>query len=452
MKIKKNAQQKLKNNIRWHALQLLVQIEHEGQYSNVIIDRFLQSTLLDERDKALLVQIVYGTTQRRLTLDFFLAPFIQGKKIDQWIQTLLRLTVYQLVYLERVPIHAALNEAVNIAKLNGHQAVGNFVNALLRRFLREERPSFDQCETVEERLSITYSMPMWIVKLLLEQLPFEEVEALLASLLEKPVVSARINDIPERRVQMMHQLQEEGFEVEASTMSPYGIRCLKGNLVHSDFFAEGKITIQDESSMLVAPVGRLSGEESVLDACAAPGGKATHIASLLQNGHLTALDISHAKLEKVAQHLQRLNLADKVTLKVADASKFSPQNDALYDMIYLDAPCSGLGLMRRKPEIKYEKRLNDVKALLHIQFELIEHVAGLLRSGGTLIYSTCTLTQEENEHLVETFLRQHPEFMLDPIQTSDGVPANCITKQGYVRVWPHTFQTDGFFICRLLKR
>lgn len=451
MKIKKQAEKKLANNVRWQALLLLDQVDNHGEYSNVLIDRFLKRSTLGERDNQLLVQLVYGTIQRRFTLDFYLQSSLRGKKIDSWIRSLLRMSVYQWLYLERIPDHAVLNEAVNIAKLNGHQALGAFVNAVLRKIMREELASFSRIENVEERLSTQYSVQSWIVRTLLHQYEVKEVESILTSLLDKPIVSARITGSVHEREKMLADLRTEGFEVEASELSPYGIRCLKGNLIHSNAFKSGMLTIQDESSMLVAPIGRLNGNEQVLDACSAPGGKATHIAQLLTEGHLTALDISSAKLAKVAAHIERLGLSDKVTLKVADASQFDPHTTQLYDIIYLDAPCSGLGLMRRKPEIKYEKQPEDVRALATIQLNLLRHMATLLKSGGTLVYSTCTLTLEENEHVLATFLEKQKEFVVNEITAAEGVPVECITADGYVRVLPHNYHTDGFFIARLTK-
>lgn len=451
MKTRQKSEQKFANNLRWHALKLLDQIEHRHQYSNIIIDRFLKESTLSEPDKRLLVKIVYGVVQRRYTLDFYLKPFIQNKKIDKWVETLLRMSIYQLVYLDRIPSHAVVNEAVSIAKVNAHQGLGNLINGVLRQFLRTERPLFSDISDLSERLSVQYSIEKWIVDTLLSMKNLEEAEQILASLIEEPFVSARINRPIEEREPIIEALRAEGFEVEASPLSPFGIRCLKGNLIYSTAFADGLLTIQDESSMLVAPIGNLKGNEQALDACSAPGGKATHIASLLNEGHLTALDISESKLKKVSDHLHRMDLADKVSLYVSDATKFNPKDGQLYDIIYLDAPCSGLGLMRRKPEIKYQKTQKDVLGLAHIQAELLDHMATILKVGGTLVYSTCTLTLEENEHTLEQFIQRHPNYSIDQINASENVPADIITANGQVRVWPNQYHTDGFFISRLTK-
>lgn len=203
--------------------------------------------------------------------------------------------------------------------------------------------------------------------------------------------------------------------------------------------------------MLVAPLGQLRGDEAVLDACAAPGGKATQIASYLTTGHLQALDLSASKLKKLAQHAERMGLQDKLTIQVADARYFVPDTQMLYDVIYLDAPCSGLGLMRRKPEIKYQKSKEAIQSLVNLQAQLLDHVAGLLKPGGRLIYSTCSIAYEENEWQVNAFLDRYPDFARQAIQKEEVKQADLITDQGDIRIWPHQYETDGFFISRLSK-
>lgn len=190
-----------------------------------------------------------------------------------------------------------------------------------------------------------------------------------------------------------------------------------------------------------------------MDACSAPGGKATHIATLLETGHLTGLDLSEPKIKRVNEHMDRLGLSQRVTLNVEDASKHQPTDGQLYDKIYLDAPCSGLGLMRRKPEIKYDKSYEDIQELAQIQTELINHVSTLLKPGGEIIYSTCTMSYEENEEIVQSFLNAHDNFVQSPISAEkDNIKADLITDEGNIRVWPQQYHTDGFFISRLVKK
>ena len=443
MKVKSLAAKRLKHNVRFQALQLLVEIDWHDQYSNVLLNRALGQTELKPVDQGLLVNLVYGSIQHRLTLDFYLEPFIKGKKLEAWIRSLLRMTVYQMLYLERIPDHAAINEAVNIAKLNGHAG------------LAQELRSLDTVTDPVEALSIQYSIAPWIVALLQEQYDQAGLTDLLASLNQRPRLTARIQAHPNERDQILAQLRAAGYQVEAGNLSPYAIESLDGRILESPAFQAGRLTIQDESSMLVAPIGRPVAGQRLLDACSAPGGKATHMAFLLQNGHLDALDISQAKLDLVAGHMERLGLSQQeglnISLRATNALDFMPPSGTLYDIIYLDAPCSGLGLMRRKPEIKYTKQASDIEALSKLQSQLLDHVASLLKPGGTLVYSTCTLAQAENQAQVKAFLARQADFQLSPIGPEEVQGASVLTADGMIEVLPQDYLTDGFFIARMTK-
>lgn len=450
MKIKAKSQKQLKNNLRWHALLLLNDIE-EGNFSHLVLNDFLQESSLSERDNRLLVQIVYGVIQHRYNLDYQLEPFIQGKKLEDWISILLRLSIFQLMYLDRVPSHAVVNEAVSIAKTNGHQGLGNLINGILRNVLRSSWRDYQEIEDDKTRLSVQYSVEPWIVGHLLEQLPMDRVESILQSLLETPKTSVRINPKKTHRDEMMDLLAQEGIIASPSQVSQDGLIIEAGDILSSQYFTDGYLTVQDESSMLVGQLGKIAGPESVLDACAAPGGKATHVASMLTEGHLTALDISASKMERVRENLSRMDLEETVTLKVEDALKFVPKKDLFYDRIFIDAPCSGLGLMRRKPEIKYDKDYQDILNLAEIQKGMLTHLSQFLKPNGQFIYSTCTLSREENEDVISHFIQENPVFHVDPIESHEGVPEDLLTEEGYVRIWPDSYGTDGFFISRLTK-
>lgn len=452
MKIKQRAKNRLASSARFCALQCLYAVEYEQEYSNYVVNRVLKDNVLMQQDSRLFVQLVYGVIQRKLTLDAQLQPFIKQKKIEPWVQSLLRLSVYQILYLDRIPDHAVVNEAVEIAKLNGHEGIGKMVNAILRNVLRQ-KGTLPLAEDTIEQLEIAYSMPKWLIHELLEWLEgdIERLKQLLESLVQVPFLSVRIVEELSKKNDIIDQLLQEGVLVEESPLSEYGLRIISGDVFSTTVFQQGKLTVQDESSMLVVPLGNLSGKEQVLDACAAPGGKATHIAQLLTSGHLTALDISAKKLHTVQEHLQRIGLEEKVSLFVSDASKYMPKNFVLYDTIYIDAPCSGLGLMRRKPEIKYQKKAEDITALSHIQLSILEHVSSLLKPGGTLIYSTCTLSPQENQQVVQQFLASNTSFEIEPIVAQGRLQQQSITAEGFVQIWPDQYQTDGFFIARLKK-
>ena len=455
MKVKPQAAKRLKHNARFQALQILVEIDWHDQYSNVLLNRALSQTELKPVDQGLLVNLVYGSIQHRLTLDFYLEPFIKGKKLEAWIRSLLRMTVYQMLYLERIPDHAAINEAVNIAKLNGHAGLAGLVNGVLRNFRRQELRSLDTVTDPVEALSIQYSIAPWIVSLLQEQYDQASLTELLASLNQRPRLTARIQAHPNERDQILAQLRAAGYQVEAGNLSPYAIESLDGRILESPAFQAGRLTIQDESSMLVAPIGRPVVGQRLLDACSAPGGKATHMAYLLEAGHLDALEISQAKLDLVAGHMDRLGLSQQegltISLHATNALDFMPPSGTLYDIIYLDAPCSGLGLMRRKPEIKYTKQASDIEALSSLQSQLLDHVASLLKPGGTLVYSTCTLAQAENRDQVKAFLARRPDFQLSPIGAEEVQGASVLAADGMIEVLPQDYLTDGFFIARMTK-
>lgn len=450
MKIKARSHQKLKNNLRWDMLLLLDQIEEQGEYSNLAIDQYLSQTKRSEPDSNLVVKVVYGSLQRRLTLDYYLKDFLKGK-IESWVRSLLRLSIYQALYLDRVPQHAIVNEAVEIAKVNGHQGIANLVNGVLRNFFRQPLKALDQIADPLERLSIQYSLPQWLVVYFQKHLSPDSLQAFLASLNQRPHLSARINGLADQRSELQRELHDQGCRVTLSQVSPYGVRIESGPALSSPAFKAGHFTIQDESSMLVAPLGKLQGDERVLDACAAPGGKATHIASFLTSGRLTALDISARKLNILSQHAQRMGLVDKIKIRATDALKFEPDSKKPFDVIYLDAPCSGIGLMRRKPEIKYLKDYDQVLELAELQEQLFDHLLSLLKAGGRLIYSTCTLTYEENEELVAKLLAKHSNLEIEAIQSHEVLQEDLLTNQGFIRVWPHQFETDGFFISRFIK-
>lgn len=455
MKVKPQAAKRLKHNVRFQALQILVEIDWHDQYSNVLLNRALSQTELKPVDQGLLVNLVYGSIQHRLSLDFYLEPFIKGKKLEPWIRSLLRMTVYQMLYLERIPDHAAINEAVNIAKLNGHAGLAGLVNGVLRNFRRQELRSLDTVTDPVEALSIQYSVAPWIVALLQKQYDQASLADLLASLNQRPRLTARIQTHPNERDQILAQLTAAGYQVEAGNLSPYAIESLDGRILESPAFQAGRLTIQDESSMLVAPIGRPVAGQRLLDACSAPGGKATHMAYLLEAGHLDALDISQAKLDLVAGHMDRLGLSQQegltISLHATNALDFMPPSGTLYDIIYLDAPCSGLGLMRRKPEIKYTKQASDIEALSSLQSQLLDHVANLLKPGGTLVYSTCTLAQAENRDQVKAFLARRPDFQLSPIGAEEVQGASVLAADGMIEVLPQDYLTDGFFIARMTK-
>lgn len=446
---------KVKHSVRYGALTALENVFSGGGYSNLLLNQLIQKAELKEKDSRLLTELVYGTISRKLTLDFYLQPFIKkAKKLDDWVRYLLELSAYQLTFLDRIPSHAVLNEAVEIAKARGNEGIGKFVNGVLRNYQRNERISYAVIKDPLERLATQISMPLWLTEKLVDQIGWEETEKLGHSLFEPSHVSARVDPGKISREEAIQQLQTEQLEVAPSQVSPYGIIGKKGHLASSQLFKKGLLTIQDESSMLVAPALQIEKNHRILDACAAPGGKTTHMATFLDKdsgGEIIALDIHPHKLKLIEENAQRLQVSDVIQTKQLDARESSQIFDPeIFDRILVDAPCSGLGLMRRKPDIKYTKKPEDFLNLSKIQLEILDSVAPTLKKSGILIYSTCTITAEENRLLIADFLRDHPEFEIIPPQVNDYVKSRVI--DDCVTIYPQDFMTDGFFICCMRKK
>ena len=411
-------------------------------YSNIALNKHLKGSRLSVADKGLVTEIVYGTVARKLTLEWYLSHFIEDRdKLDNWLYILLLLSAYQLRYLDKIPNHAVVNEAVELAKLR-KKGSEKLVNAVLRRILREGWPDIDSIKRKNKRDSIAYSLPVWLVSKLKEEYGEERAQAIFESLLVRNKASIRVTDLS-RKEEIKAVLEASDSPLAAS-----GLVKEQGHFAGHDLFLEGAITIQDESSQLVAPTLDLQGDEQVLDACAAPGGKTAHMASYLTSGKVTALDLYDHKLDLIQENAQRLGVADRVQTQKLDARKVHEffEKDS-FDKILVDAPCSGIGLLRRKPDIKYNKETADFASLQQIQLEILGSVCQTLRKGGIITYSTCTIVSEENFHVVEAFLESHPEFEQVKLEHE----CKDILKDGCILITPELYGSDGFFISQFRK-
>lgn len=440
-------------NVREVALDLLEMIEKNQSYSNLLLNSAIKKNKIVAADIGLLTELVYGTLQRRMTLDFYLDPFLK-KKAESWVRQLLRLTLYQLVYLDKIPDHAAIYEAVEIAKKRGHKGISGMVNGVLRNIQRKGLPEMDQIKDEAERLSIETSHPKWLVKRWIKQLGYVKTKEMCEMNLTAPLQTARVNSTKISRENLLEMLREEGFLVEPSSVIPEAIKCLKGNLAVSTAFKEGYLTIQDESSMVVAYALDLEDEQAVLDACAAPGGKSTHIAERLSaGGRVVSLDLHEHKVKLIKENSSRLGLAN-IEAKAMDSREVAKHfTKESFERILLDAPCSGLGVMRRKPDLKYSKKEEDISKLHTVQLNLLHSVIDLLKKGGILVYSTCTVDEHENKRVVEAFLAEHPEFEGD--QTlAERLPEALrpLTKSFDLQILPQDLGSDGFYIACLRKK
>jgi len=462
---KNNTAQPNTKSARLVALEVLVKVEQSGAYSNLQLNKQLQEANLSRPDANLATELVYGTISRKLTIDYWLEKYVAKglKKLQPWVHQLLRLSVYQLQWLDRIPSHAVVNEAVNIAKRKGHQGISSMVNGVLRSMIRQK----DQLtlEHVElgnpvETLSVRYSFPAWIISRLLEQYSFETTEQILASSNESPNSSIRVNTMKTSVAEVMEELAGQEIEAKPSEIAQSGIQLFKaGHVAALPGFIEGKWSLQDESSMLVAEVLAPRPGMKVLDACAAPGGKSMHIGELMRGeGQLISNDLHEHKMRLIQEQAERLGLKhiEATSSNAIDLPNRYAANS--FDAVLLDAPCSGLGVIKRKPEIKWTKTESDIKEIAAIQARLLDAVSGLVKPGGVLVYSTCTIEAEENEEQVSAFLKKHPEFSLDPnwsLSLLDSLKKSDIINDsfnGQLQILPQHVNSDGFFIARLQKR
>ncbi|MFD1735766.1 16S rRNA (cytosine(967)-C(5))-methyltransferase RsmB [Bacillus salitolerans] len=444
-------------NVREVIVDILMQIEKNQSYSNLLINQAIKHNHVPIKDVPLLTEIVYGSIQRKITLDYYITPFLKNpKKIEDWVIVLLRMTVYQMYYLTRVPDRAAIFEAVEIAKKRGHKGIASMVNGVLRSIQREGKQSLEKINNPIKRLSLETSFPEWMVNRWVNQFGMEETRQMCEASLSPPNASARVNQTQITIHNLLNKLEEEGIHATEGDLSIDAIKLEKGNVANTLAFKEGLLTVQDESSMLVARALGIQENDKILDCCGAPGGKTTHMAEILSDtGVVVSVDLHAHKVKLIEEQVSRLKLSNVETL-VMDSRKLSERfQNGHFDRILVDAPCSGLGVIRRKPDIKYQKREEDIDHLANIQLTILSSVAPLLKKGGTLVYSTCTMDKEENDGVVTKFLEKFIDFELDTElmnRLPEKIRLKSICKDGQVQILPHHFNTDGFFISCFRKR
>lgn len=439
-------------------MDVLTQVEQEGAYSNLLLNTALQKASLAKGDAGLATELVYGTIARLNTLDYFLDRFVKKgtAKLQPWVRALLRLSLYQIMYLDRIPEHAVVSEAVNLAKRRGHQGISGMVNGVLRSALRQkgELVISDDLPPAD-RISLQHSHPKWLVERWIEQYGEETAEAICAANNEPPAVSVRVNTTMISRDRMLEEMKSAGFDAVPSELSPYGIIVKSGgNMALTDWYREGMLSIQDESSMLVAEAVGPEPGMRVLDCCAAPGGKTAHMGELMKDdGLIIANDLHSHKQRLIAEQATRLGL-ESITSVTGDAldlaNRYEPGS---FDRVLLDAPCSGLGVIRRKPDLKWAKTPDDVGEIAALQRKLLDTASGLVRPGGVLVYSTCTIEPKENEETIESFLSSHSGFVMDDDDSRfpEKVRKHAMFRGGGVQILPQHFHSDGFYIARLRR-
>ena len=428
------------------ALIILYKIDKEQAYSNIVLNEVIKQNRqnLNEKDIGLISEIVYGVTTWRLTLDEIIKKYskIKLKKISPWILNILRMGIYQIIFLDKIPKSAAVNESVNLAKRYGHASSSNFVNAILRKVEKTDFEELFQIENNIERISKTTSMPEWIIKELLNNNNIEEVEQICKNSNLKPQVTIRINKLKTNKEELMAKLKKQNIECEDINVNEkltedfLIINKIK-NIENLDLFKDGYFTVQDISAGLTAKILNPKPNEVVLDTCSAPGGKTTYMAELMKNkGTIEAWDIHQHRTKLVEQNAKRLGI-NIIKTQVKDASIYDENLNEKFDKILLDVPCLGIGVIKRKPDIKWQRKIEDIEEITKIQKLILEKCSKYLKHGGELVYSTCSILKEENENIISEFLKENKNFDI-----AQNTSINIIPDKNM----------DGFFICKLLKK
>lgn len=425
-------------------------VHKANAWSDGSLKKAIARNKLDSRDAALTTRLCYGVLQNRLLLDFYIGCYCSQRpeKLEPVILNILRLGGYQILFMDKIPNSAAVNESVEMTKRSGRPKASDLVNAVLRKFVINwlNMPPIPEKDRVSY-LSVRYSHPAWLVRRLLAVLPQEEAEAYLR-LDNEPVATAiQTNTLRLTPEELAKELKAEQVTVEAH---PWLDGCFSisgtGNLENLPSFQQGHFMVQDPAAKLVALAAQAGQNDRVLDVCAAPGGKSFAVA-MAQGGRgdILSCDMHPHKLQLIEKGAQRLGI-DCIRTALADGRENHSAWVGRADLVLADVPCSGLGIIRKKPDIRYksEKELAGLPAL---QGEILRNVASYVRPGGTLIYSTCTILPEENEGVTDAFLREHPDFYREPFV----LPAPIGGTEGQITLWPQRFGTDGFYICRLRR-
>ena len=421
------------------ALDVLTRCENGG-YSNIAIDTVIIRNNLSSSDRALMTALIYGVIERKITLDYIISSLssIPNSKIEKDTRNILRMGLYQLIYMKKIPAHAALNETVDLANKRSK----GFVNAILRSYQREgDKIVFpDQSDKVKY-LSVTYSVGEPLVCALLDAYSFEECKNMLNAFSQIAPITLRVNNLKTNRDEILGELENAC----KTDFSPDGIVLQNAAVSELECLKDGRVTVQDEASQIcVRALGAQKGD-IVFDVCACPGSKSFGAAMTMENeGEILAFDIHENKLSLVEKGAQRLGISI-ISTKAQDARKPIGELFGKADKIICDVPCSGFGVIGKKPEIRY-KDVKESENLPKIQYDILENVQNYLKVGGTLVYSTCTILPDENENNIKKFLENHKNFELVPFSVGD-----LEVESGMITLLPHTHHTDGFFIAKLKK-
>ena len=442
-------------NERMIILETLLLIDKENGFDNKIINQVLDKfSYLDKQERSFIKRVVEGTVERRLELDYIINCYSNTKinKCKPVIRALLRMSVYQLKYMDTVPESAVCNEAVKIASKKGFSTLKGFVNGVLRNIARNiENIEYPDINTIEG-LSIRYSCPEWLVKQLVSEQGMDITEAILKDSLEAKPLYVRTNQSRISTDDLRRRFEAANLSYKKAPYLPYAFVLNNiDSLERIDAFNEGLFQVQDLSSMLVAELAGINPGDTVVDCCAAPGGKSMHALDILNGtGRVISCDVSEYKVNMIRDNVTRCGFTNS-ELMVADATVHNSQLDNTADVLIADLPCSGLGVIGRKNDIKYNISIDKEESLVKLQRQILENVSRYVKPGGIMMFSTCTIHRAENEDNVE-WIEKNLDFTQVPIKDKlpDALAKRC--RGGYIQLLPGMDRTDGFFVAKFIKK
>ena len=442
----------LYQGVRGLAVKILNRVDRTDAYLDKLLEIEIKNSNLVGADKALLFEIVHGVTRWEGRIDWILTGFYKGQfsKAIPNIKNALRVALYQILFLDKVPDYAAVNEAVEFVKKLQGQAAADLTNAVLRNIIRNKEniryPNPD--EDINNYLSAYFSHPTWLVKRWLARFGREETEKLLIANNNKPNLTIRVNNLVTNPTEMKSLLNSVELKFSEGKFLKEFIRMNSlTNITDWEYFAKGYFSIQDESTGFPIKLLNISPGMRVLDLCAAPGGKTGFIADEMKNtGEIVAIDKFESRLKILEKNLTRLKVTNVVT-KVTDAADFEDEEG--FDRVLIDAPCSGLGTLTKKPDLKWKRDLGDIRKIVNIQYELLKKGASLVKQNGFIVYSTCTIEPEENFELIKKFLSENPNFAL--VDAGELLPKAVVDENGCVATLPHVHGIDGAFAAKLVR-
>jgi 16S rRNA (cytosine967-C5)-methyltransferase len=433
------------------ALSVLERCRRDQAFSDALLSNAVQFAELDSKDSALCAKLCYGVLQNMLLCDYYIDYFTaKANKLEPKVRDILRLSVYQILFLDKIPAHAAVSEGVELCKKCGFSRAGGLVNAVLRKISenKDKLPEIPR-KNIDEYLSICYSTPIGLVRKLIKNFGADFTEALLKANNESAMTTIQVNKLKTTADELITRLESHGITLKAH---PVLADCFEavgtGDIALLEEHKDGLFYVQDGAARLSVMASGVKPGDYVLDACSAPGGKSFASAVLMKNsGCILSCDIHKNKLVRVSEGAKRLGI-DIIKTEVMDASEPDISLHSAFDIVIADVPCSGLGVIRKKPDIRY-KNLSELDKLPETQLKILNGLAPCVKAGGVLLYSTCTVLKQENGGVIDRFLAEHKEF--SPESYTLPAPIGEVPS-GQISLYPHIHQTDGFFICKLRKQ